>query len=165
MVVHATDRDVIRDVVKRTADHNLLYDEDESIKGDVEVNPSGVMGLILREQESARLTQALQLTANPIDMQIIGPKGRAALLRRKVMELDINPDEVIPSQEKLDELEEFGKMKQAIEMEAATAEQQQQQVAQKPGQPQVADTLARPEQTAMRGEPQPGAGGMGIDAA
>lgn len=81
------------------------------------------------------------------------------------MELDINPDEVIPSQEKLDELEEFGKMKQAIEMEAATAEQQQQQVAQKPGQPQVADTLARPEQTAMRGEPQPGAGGMGIDAA
>lgn len=165
MVVHATDRDVIRDVVKRTADHNLLYDEDESIKGDVEVNPSGVMGLILREQESARLTQALQLTANPIDMQIIGPKGRAALLRRKVMELDINPDEVIPSQEKLDELEELGKMKQAIEMEAAAAEQQQQQVAQKPGQPQVADTLARPEQTAMRGEPQPGAGGMGINAA
>jgi hypothetical protein len=155
MVVNTTDKDVIRDCVKRTADYDLLYDTDESIKGDVEVNPSGVMGLILREQESARLTQALQLTANPIDMQIIGASGRAALLRRKVLELDINPDDVIPSPEKLKEIDEINRVKEAMQMEAQAAKQQ---VTQAPGQPQVENTLQNPEQTAMRG--QTAEGGM-----
>ncbi len=161
MVVGFSDKDVIRASVKRTCDWLMLYDDDESIKGDVEVNPAGVMGLILREQESTRRRAFLQLTANPIDMQIIGVEGRAVVLREEAKSLDVNPDDVVPTKAKLREIAAFNQAKEQLALqqgqaEAQAAQQQGQQpqeepLPQQPGQAQVDNVRQHPQARAMRG--------------
>lgn len=106
----------MRSVVQKTYAYEILNGEDESIKGDVQINPGGTMSLILREQASNKLTQMLQMTANPIDMQIIGVKGRAAMLRKKIEELDMNPDDILPTPEKLEELEQLAMLKEQLQI-------------------------------------------------
>jgi hypothetical protein len=105
-VINITDRDVIRDIVKRTVRYNLVYDSDVSIKGDCEVNPAGVMGMILREQESQRRKQLLNIMMNPLVYQLVGPKAVLAILREEIKSHGIpNIDDVLPSKEKVAELE------------------------------------------------------------
>ena len=43
-----------------------------------------------------RRTEFLAATANPVDMQIVGVEGRAALLRESAKALDIDTDSVVP---------------------------------------------------------------------
>lgn len=113
MVVTSTDMDVIRDVVRRTVDFNMVYDSDSSIKGDCEVNPSGVMGLILKEQESNRRKQMLGTLMNPVGMQIFGPKPVVELAREEFKSLGLkNVDDLIPSKEKQEFLEMVAQMQQ-----------------------------------------------------
>lgn len=153
-VVNVTDQDVIRDTVKRTSDFNMLYDADESIKGDFEVNPSGIIGLILREQESARRRAFLQLTANPIDMQIIGVEGRAVVLREEAKSLSVNPDDVVPSKDKLMEIAALNQAKEQLQLEQqqALTEQTRQDGAPQaqPGEAQSAVSRQAPHAAAQR---------------
>lgn len=166
MVINKSDADVTRDVVKRTYAYLLIYDKDESIKGDVQINPSGVMGLILREQSDQKLFNAMNIVANPVYSQIVGPKGLAALLRKHIERLDLNPDEIIPSPEKLEELEKLAMLKQQIELaqgaqEAQGEPQEQEQPQQAPQggrsrsqpvkQPNQGDPRNNPMGVAMRG--------------
>lgn len=99
-VVHHIDR-CVEGAVERLFEHNMLYDPDESIKGDARIQAIGSQSLIAKEQQQVRRTEFLQMTANPIDMQIIGLPGRAALLREAVKSLDIPIDDVVPDPEKL----------------------------------------------------------------
>lgn len=126
MVINTTDRDVIRDVVRRTVNYNLVYDKDVSIKGDCEVNPAGVMGMILKEQESNRRKQLLSLMMNPVAYQIVGPKGVAAVLREEIKSLGIaNIDDVLPSKERMEELEQLQQLQQLQQAIAAGQQAQQ----------------------------------------
>jgi len=156
MVVGQTDMSVIRRQVRMTCDWNMLYDDDDSIKGDVDVNPSGVMGLILREQESNRRRAFLQLTANPLDSQIVTAEGRAAILREEVKSLGVNPDEVLPSKAKLREIDAMREAKERMAMEQESARQEAEgQPAQEggglPGQAQVDYVRQHPQQRAVNG--------------
>jgi hypothetical protein len=56
-----------------------------------------------KEAVQARRNEFLGLTANPIDTQIMGPQGRAALLREAAKGLDIDPAQIVPplTQERL----------------------------------------------------------------
>ena len=117
MVIGATDRDVIRSVVKMCVAWNMLFDPDVSIKGDCEVNPSGVMGMILREQESQRRRSLLSVVVNPAIMPIVGARGIAALLREEVKNLGINPDDVVKGKEALDDLEMLQQIQQVAGVE------------------------------------------------
>jgi hypothetical protein len=56
-----------------------------------------------RETMRARQLEFLQLTANPIDMQIMGPKGRAAVLRNVSTTIGMPGEEIVPSQEELEQ--------------------------------------------------------------
>ena len=117
MVIGATDRDVIRGLVKMCVAHNMLDDPDVSIKGDCEVNPSGVMGMILREQESQRRRSLLGLIVNPAVLPAVGVRGIAALLREEVKNLGINPDDVVKGKEALDDIELLQRLQQVAGME------------------------------------------------
>lgn len=115
MVVATTDRLVIRRMVKMVADYVLLYDEDMSLKGDCEVNPAGVMGKILKVQQDQQRLQLLSLvTNNQFLLQMVGVKGVMALLRPSVQDMAINPDEVLPSREKVEELEQLEQIRAVI---------------------------------------------------
>lgn len=100
-VVMYIDNDVIRPVVQRQFVYNMRYDEDESIKGDAEVVAKGAINLAVKETVNVRRVEFLNATANPIDIEIIGPEGRAALLREVAKGLQMPVDEIIPSRDKM----------------------------------------------------------------
>ena len=122
LVLTITDIFVIRRMVEKTVSWLMLYDSDEKIKGDVEVNPSGLMGLILKEQEHNRLLAFLQLVTNEMDNQLLGPFGRVELLRAIGKSCDLNIDKLVPSPEKLQEIQEMNELKQILAMEQQQAQ-------------------------------------------
>jgi hypothetical protein len=99
-VVMHIDSDVVKPVVTRQFLYNMRYDEDESIKGDVEIVAKGAINLAVKETVNLRRIEFLNATANPIDAEILGRDGRAAILREVAKGLQMPVDEVIPSREK-----------------------------------------------------------------
>jgi hypothetical protein len=94
------DADVVKPIVLRQFVYNMRYDEDESIKGDVEVIAKGAINLAVKETVNVRRIEFLNATANPIDAEILGRDGRATILREVAKGLQMPVDEVIPSREK-----------------------------------------------------------------
>jgi hypothetical protein len=54
----------------------------------------------VKETVNLRRIEFLNATANPIDVEIIGKDGRAAILREVARGLQMDVDEVVPSREK-----------------------------------------------------------------
>lgn len=100
-VVMHIDSDVIKPIVERQYIYNMRYDDDESIKGDLQIMPRGAINLANRETMNVRRIEFLNATANPADMEIMGPDGRAALLREVAKGLQMPIDDIIPSRETL----------------------------------------------------------------
>lgn len=111
---------VITMVVKRFYIHNMMYNPDPYIKGDFKIQARGAMGLIQKEQINVRRNEFLAATSNPIDLQIVGPEGRAYLLREMAKGLQMDTDKLVPTTEVI-------KFK-AGKIEAAMLAQQQQQL-------------------------------------
>ena len=99
-VVMHIDMDVVKPIVTRQFVYNMRYDEDESIKGDVEVVAKGAINLAVKETVNVRRIEFLNATANEFDMPIIGQEGRAAILREVAKGLQMNVEDVVPSREK-----------------------------------------------------------------
>lgn len=87
--------------VERAHSHLMLYGDDPDIKGDVQIEARGASQLMVKEQQQLRRAEFLQVTANPIDMGIIGPEGRSELLREAVKNLDIPVDRVVPERDQI----------------------------------------------------------------
>jgi hypothetical protein len=103
-VVSNVDTGIVAPTVERLYNHNMRYDEDLSIKGDAKVVARGSLSLMQKEQLMVRRNEFLQATANPIDSQILGVKGRGAILREVAKELDMPIDDIIPDE--LDQLQQ-----------------------------------------------------------
>lgn len=99
-VVMHIDSDVVKPIVGRQFVYNMRYDEDESIKGDVEIVAKGAINLAVKETVNMRRIEFLNATANPVDLEIIGKEGRAAILREIAKGLQMPADDVVPSREK-----------------------------------------------------------------
>ena len=100
------DRRVIRPKVQMAFNWNMLFVDDPSIKGDVQIVASGVMGLFVKEQQQLRLQEFMSLTANPYDIGIMGTKGRATVLRGAAKQLPLATEDVVPSKEEMNEREQ-----------------------------------------------------------
>ena len=125
-VVMHIDNDVIKPVVHRQFVYNMRYDEDESIKGDVDIMPRGAVNLAVKETVNMRRIEFLNATANEMDMQIVGKEGRAAILREIAKGLQMPVDDIVPSREKSSHDEkmnaEMMKAQQQAEMQAQAAQ-------------------------------------------
>lgn len=114
-VISGIDLRVIRPLITRLYDMNMMFHEDPGIKGDAQVVAKGAIGLMLREQQNQLLAQFLAETANPVDQAIIGPERRANARREQVKQMfQLSPDKFIPSEKEL--------------RDALAAEAQQQQI-------------------------------------
>jgi len=91
--------EIIEELVERMYQHNMLYHPDGSIKGDLRVVARGSAILLAKEQQQVRRAEFLTATANPTDMQIMGMRGRASVLRAVAEGLDMNVDKVVPPDE------------------------------------------------------------------
>lgn len=99
-VVMHIDTDVVKPIVMRQFVYNMRYDEDESIKGDVEVIAKGAINLAVKETVNIRRIEFLNATANPVDLEILGKEGRATILREVAKGLQMPVEDVVPSRDK-----------------------------------------------------------------
>ena len=135
------DFDVIGPIVRAQYNWNMQYIDDPLIKGDCEIVPRGAVTLANREQLNVRRVEFLQATANPIDSKIVGPTGRAAILREVAKGLAMPVDDIVPTNEQLE-------VREALERKA---QEQQMAMQQEQGAPAPATTDVGPD-----GSPQGG---------
>ena len=112
------DRDQVAPALDALLDMILLTDTTDVLDGTEKVVVKGVSVALQRETLRARQLEFLAATANPIDMQIVGPKGRAEVLRAVANTMGLPGEQIVPSAEDL-----------------ATQERMAQQVAQNTGIP------------------------------
>ena len=113
---------VVEMVVNKFYIHNMMYNPDPYIKGDFKVVPKGAMGLLAREAVQVRRNEFLAATNNPVDLQIVGPEGRAYLLRELAKGLQMDTDKLVPTTEALKFKQQ--QIEQAMQTLAATQQQQ-----------------------------------------
>jgi len=104
--IQNVDKRIFKPLIEKAFVWNMLYNDDQSIKGDVQIETQGAMGIFVKEQRQLRLSEFTQNTANPDDRQILGLKGRARLLRENAKGLDIPIDELLPSELEIEQMEE-----------------------------------------------------------
>jgi hypothetical protein len=98
----------------------IMLTSPDTFHGDEQIVVKGVNYAQKREQDRMRQLEFLQLTGNPVDLQIIGVPGRANVLRSVADNLGLDHERVVPSDDEL------------AQMMAA----QQAQAQQQPGGPQ-----------------------------
>ena len=91
------DMNVIAPSIRSAYEFAMRYIPDADIKGDLQIIARGAMSLVTKDTAQVRRNEFLVATANPIDMQIIGLDGRAALLREAAKTLDMNTEDIIPA--------------------------------------------------------------------
>jgi hypothetical protein len=80
--------------------HNMIFDPDETIKGDAQVVARGATSLMQLESLRLRRNEFLMATNNPTDTQIIGLGGRAEILRATAKDLEMDTTRIVPPREK-----------------------------------------------------------------
>jgi len=110
--------DIVKPIVQRQFVYNMRYDTDESIKGDAEVVPKGSINLAVKETVNVRRIEFLNATANPVDVEIIGKEGRAAILREVAKGLQMPVDDVVPSRESLSYQDKLRAEAEAMQQQA-----------------------------------------------
>lgn len=95
-VVANIDIGVLDPLVERLYNHNMMYSDDPELKGDIQIVARGAASLINKDTAQLRRNEFLQATSNPIDMQIVGVQGRAAILREQAKALDMDVDKIVP---------------------------------------------------------------------
>lgn len=135
-------------MLQRLFEHLMIYDPDQSIKGDMKIIPRGVVATIIKDNVQMRRQEFLQATANPFDIQVMGMKGRAALLRETAKGLDMPIDDVVPNPENIEQL--IAQMQQ----QQMQQQMQQQQMAAQQGAPQGPQQRP-PQQAPQQGQPMP----------
>jgi hypothetical protein len=94
------DREVMDPALTAVTDMILLTDETGLLTGEEKVVVKGVAVAVQRETQRSRQLEFLQITANPMDSQIMGVKGRAKVLRAVSEGLGL-PGEIVPTDEQI----------------------------------------------------------------
>ena len=97
-VIKNIDDYLTRPMIRSLYDWNMTWNDNDKVKSDMRVVAKGSTALIQKEVQSQRLLQFLSLINNPMDAQMV---DREKLLTDIAKSLDIDPDEVIKSQEEL----------------------------------------------------------------
>ncbi len=90
------DRDVLTPLLKAMHDLIMLTGANERFKGDENIRVLGVAVAAQKETVRMRQLEFLQLTANPVDAQIIGLEGRAKVLSEVANNLGFDGSEIVP---------------------------------------------------------------------
>jgi len=100
-VIKNIDDYLVKPLIQSLYHWNMQWTDNEEIKGDMKIEARGSTALLAKEIQSQRLVQFAGMTANPVDMSLMGPKRRASLMRSVARSMDIEPDEVYPDEDEL----------------------------------------------------------------
>lgn len=104
------DRDVMGPALTQLYDMLMLTDTSGVLRGDESITIMGVNVAVQRETQRSRQLEFLQITNNPVDSQITGVKGRAVVLRKVAGDIGLPGDEIVPSEDKLEAMEQQQQM-------------------------------------------------------
>jgi hypothetical protein len=100
-VIQNIDLNIMEPLLERLYYFNMRYETDPELKGDVCISAKGASNITAKESAQVRRNEFLATTANPIDMQIMGIEGRAAVLRETAKTLQMDTDKVVPDTDEL----------------------------------------------------------------
>ena len=106
-VAATVDRDVMEPLLTDLFDMVMLTNP-TMFKGDEQIVVKGVNYAQKREQDRMRQLEFLQLTGNPVDLNIIGIPGRANVLRSVANNLGLDHERVVPSDDDLQQMMGMG---------------------------------------------------------
>lgn len=104
---------ITRPHIRRYYDYNMLYNEDEEIKGDFSVNARGSSALLIRDIQNQAFLNLLAAGANPVYGMYLDTEK---LFRKALQAQHIDPVEVFKSEEEIEQIKE--QMKAATQQEA-----------------------------------------------
>lgn len=116
------DRDVLDGSINSLYDMIMLTDRSGLLTGQEKVRVMGVTVAIQRETQRARQLEFLQITANPVDMAIIGPEGRAQVLEVVADGIGMPGAKIVPNEDELKQ-----RQQQALQQQQVAAEEQARQ--------------------------------------
>lgn len=116
------DRDVLEPLLQQLFDMLMLTDTSGMLTGEEQIRVMGVNVAIQRETQRARQLEFLQITANPVDTQIVGPKGRAAILRNVAQGIGMPGEEIVPSEDQLNQMQQQAAMMAQLGAQAQGAQ-------------------------------------------
>lgn len=99
-VAASIDRDVVKPILQSLYD-TIMLTMPGMFRGDECVAVKGVNYAVKREQDRMRQLEFLQLTGNPIDLQIVGMDGRANIIRSVAGNLGLDHEKVVPDDEEI----------------------------------------------------------------
>lgn len=126
-VAASVDREMMEPLLQSLFDMVMLTDTTGLFRGDERIVVRGVQVAMQKEQDRMRRLEFLQITANPLDAQIVGPTGRASILRALSQDLGLPEESIVPTDE------EIKATQQGIEAEQQAAAQAQGDQAAAPG--------------------------------
>lgn len=112
------DRDIFEPLIQALYDIVMLTDSSGILRGDENIEVKGVGVAVQRETERQRTQEMLNTTANPMDAEIMGMRGRANLLRSVANGLGLDGQAIVPSDEEIAAME---KQKQLAAQAQASA--------------------------------------------
>lgn len=113
-VASNVDIDVIDQTLQSLYDMVMLTGaEGLELRGDENIEVRGAATVMAKEAERTRQLEFLQLTANPIDMQILGIEGRAEVLRHVANDLGLQGSPVVPTRDQMAERQQSALQAQA----------------------------------------------------
>lgn len=104
------DRDVFEPLLQQLFDMLMLTDTSGLLTGQEQIRVMGVNVAVQRETQRSRQLEFLSITANPIDAQIVGPKGRAAILRAVSQTIGLDGEQIVPTDDDLEQMQQMAAM-------------------------------------------------------
>ena len=133
---------VIQPTITQAFVYEMLYNPDQSIKGDCIIVPRGANAILIKESAQTRRTQFLSIvSSNPLLAQIVGDEGMAALLREVATSMELPVDDIVPDDEAMQKRKADAAQAQQQQVEAQQQAAQQQADAQ--SQAKVAEVQAK----------------------
>ena len=121
-VAASIDNDVIAPLLEDLYHMIMLTDGGKTFRGDEQIVVRGATVAMQKEQDRMRRLEFLQMTANPIDMEIVGMKGRASVLSSIAEDLGLPHEEIVPNAEQMQDRMDAQNQQQQL-MEAAAQAQ------------------------------------------
>jgi hypothetical protein len=94
---------VTRPHIRRYYDYNMLYNEDEEVKGDFSINARGSSALLIRDIQNQAFLNLLAAGANPVYGMYLDTEK---LFRKALQAQHVDPAEVFKSEEEIEQMKE-----------------------------------------------------------
>jgi len=94
---------VTRPHIRRYYDYNMLYNEDEEIKGDFSIDARGSSALLLRDIQNQAFLNLLSAAANPVFGMFLDTEK---LFRKALQAQHVDPAEIFKAEEEIEQIKE-----------------------------------------------------------